>query len=601
RGFAVCGAAWLVSNCSLTNSLDDTRGGAHADAGEAGVDGGCGPIPWLCAAASAECGLITDATCGEIDCGQCPPGLTCSGSGAKNQCGCEPKTCEDLGYTCGTWSDGCGGLIACGSCISPKLCNAAGACATCTEGTPCAPSKPCIRSSMECTGTPKCVDSSYEPGGTSCGPGLICDGAGNCACTPKTCSELGLECGSGNDGCGGTVTCPTCATGKVCDQSGKCTDCLEGAACQASNACKTASMDCSSGGGVCTDDGNAPSGTSCGVGQKCDGQGACKCAAKSCADLGKECGTWSDGCGGNVTCTACATNKVCDPNGKCVDCAQGASCAASKVCATATVDCSGGAPSCKDTGLSPPGISCGQGMVCDGLGTCKVCAQGQSCAPSNPCKLGFTECSSGSPVCVESGNVGNGTSCGPNSVCNNGSCGSCTSGTTCSPSSPCKNGATSCSSGSSVCNETTNKANGTPCGTGKVCNGGNCASCSSGGSCQPANECKTGSYSCATGTQVCGETGNKANGTTCTSIGGCTTQCQSGNCQTIVGWVYDSGGGSCGAAAYYCKPSGAPPPPSGYFQSPTPVGCDYHECTGNACQINYCMPCPGGDCGLCLQ
>jgi hypothetical protein len=36
------------------------------------------------------------------------------------------------------------------------------------------------------------------------------------ACEPKTCPVLGCSCGTAGDGCGGTLACGTCVSGKVC-------------------------------------------------------------------------------------------------------------------------------------------------------------------------------------------------------------------------------------------------------------------------------------------------------------------------------------------------------------------------------------------------
>jgi len=41
-------------------------------------------------------------------------------------------------------------------------------------------------------------------------------------CTPKTCSELGKQCGGWDNGCGGTLNCGTCASGQTCDSTGQC-------------------------------------------------------------------------------------------------------------------------------------------------------------------------------------------------------------------------------------------------------------------------------------------------------------------------------------------------------------------------------------------
>lgn len=36
------------------------------------------------------------------------------------------------------------------------------------------------------------------------------------SCIPKTCSQLGYECGSWSDGCGGSINCGVCPSGKIC-------------------------------------------------------------------------------------------------------------------------------------------------------------------------------------------------------------------------------------------------------------------------------------------------------------------------------------------------------------------------------------------------
>jgi len=41
-------------------------------------------------------------------------------------------------------------------------------------------------------------------------------------CTPKTCASLGANCGTPSDGCGGTLSCGTCAGGQTCTPSYTC-------------------------------------------------------------------------------------------------------------------------------------------------------------------------------------------------------------------------------------------------------------------------------------------------------------------------------------------------------------------------------------------
>lgn len=170
------------------------------------------------------------------------------------------------------------------------------------------------------------------------------------------------------------------------------------------------------------------------------------------------------------------------------------------------------------------GTDCGAGQVCN-AGVCGDCVDGQACTPSEACRVGQIDCSSGSPVCQETGNLDNGTGCGVDMVCNNGSCESCEAGAACSPG-VCRVGLTSCSTGVQVCQETGNAGNGSSCGTNMVCYNGACASCVEGQSCAPTNPCKLGAITCSSGQPQCVQTTNQPDGTTC----GSSKICQSGTC-----------------------------------------------------------------------
>ena len=91
-----------------------------------------------------------------------------------------------------------------------------------------------------------------------------------------------------------------------------------------------------------------------------------------------------------------------------------------------------------------------QPEVC-GAGTCNACTQGEACTPST-CNTGNIACTTGFPVCLDTGDVANGTSCGANQVCNTGACVSCTAGVACGTNpNPCVEGSTSCATGTSTC------------------------------------------------------------------------------------------------------------------------------------------------------
>jgi len=102
--------------------------------------------------------------------------------------------------------------------------------------------------------------------GSACPSGQICRD-GNCAaaCAPKTCSDLGYNCGTADDGCGATINCGACPDGKTCS-AGKC---------------------------------------------------VANCIPQTCATQGYACGYWDDGCGTTINCGACPDGKTCSA-GKCV-------------------------------------------------------------------------------------------------------------------------------------------------------------------------------------------------------------------------------------------------------------------------------------------
>lgn len=90
----------------------------------------------------------------------------------------------------------------------------------------------------------------------------------------------------------------------------------------------------------------------------------CKCAAgpppctpSSCSSLGKNCGSWSDGCGGTLNCGSCSGGQLCSSSGNCyTPCYPKTSCSSGKNCGTEPDGC-GGNVNCG---------SCSGGQVCYG-------------------------------------------------------------------------------------------------------------------------------------------------------------------------------------------------------------------------------------------
>jgi hypothetical protein len=184
-----CGAAGngcgpeIAGGCGMCMAPETCGGG--------GVFGRCGVPPGLCHTLSCTdqniaCGPAGDGCGGPLDCGKCPAGQTCGGGGKKGQCGappqpptsCVPMSCTDQSIECGPAGDGCGGSIAtCGTCTPPQTCGGGGA-----------------------------------GGPAKCGMG---------PCPPKSCQDLGFNCGPAGDGCGGEIQCGKCPSGEVCGGSGK--------------------------------------------------------------------------------------------------------------------------------------------------------------------------------------------------------------------------------------------------------------------------------------------------------------------------------------------------------------------------------------------
>lgn len=122
-------------------------------------------------------------------------------------------------------------------CAGGTVCSVAlGRCVMCTSDAQCGGSH-CDPSTSVCVG---CVDDSQctSAGATHCGPASTCVGCvdgsqcasqtcnpdGTC-CVPKTCAEQfpDMNCGTVDDGCGGTVSCGTCARGYCGEGDNVCT------------------------------------------------------------------------------------------------------------------------------------------------------------------------------------------------------------------------------------------------------------------------------------------------------------------------------------------------------------------------------------------
>ncbi len=178
-------------------------------------------------------------------------------------------------------------------------------------------------------------DSADSADSPEAGPDAAVDApeAGPGECVPKTCEDLGADCGSAPDGCGGKVECGPCPDGQACGGGGTnvCgTDACTPKSCvQLDAQCGWASDGCS----LALDCGGCAPPEVCGKGGDLN---SCGCSPKTCAQLGANCGSMPDGCLGTLDCGDCNGGQVCGgggPNlcgsGECVSksCSQlGASC-----------------------------------------------------------------------------------------------------------------------------------------------------------------------------------------------------------------------------------------------------------------------------------
>jgi hypothetical protein len=150
----------------------------------------------------------------------------------------------------------------------------------------------------------------------------IADGGAD-ACSPKTCAQLGAQCGTADDGCGKMIDCGTCPSGLTCGGGGTPNVCGGGCGC-CPLTCADQGYNCDVHGDGC---GNTIDCGSCTAPETCGGSGmpgvcgmadagADSCAPKTCAQLGYYCGGLKgDGCGNTIDCGACPAGLTCGGGG----------------------------------------------------------------------------------------------------------------------------------------------------------------------------------------------------------------------------------------------------------------------------------------------
>ncbi len=133
-------------------------------------------------------------------------------------------------------------------------------------------------------------------------------------CSPKSCTDLGFNCGPAGDGCGGLLNCGTCTLPQTCGGGGQPGVC--GGGCMPKT-CQSQGFNCGPAGDGCgkqLDCGMCPSGQVCGGG----GPGVCGsagCTPTTCAAQGFNCGPAGNGCGGQLDCGMCVAPQTCGAGG----------------------------------------------------------------------------------------------------------------------------------------------------------------------------------------------------------------------------------------------------------------------------------------------
>ena len=285
----MCGACSGLETCG--------GGGTPSVCGTRSADPGSSCVPKTCVELGTNCGPVADGCGGLLMCGTCASPTSCGGGGTASVCGgsalCIPRTCAALGANCGPAADGCGGLVDCGTCAAPQTCGGGGVASMCGSG-------------------------GGGPGGGSGGSG------GGPSCIPRTCMELGANCGPVADGCGGLLNCGACTAPQTCGGGGTPSICGGNSACVPHTCVELGTncgpvadgcgglLDCGTCGGGAICGGGGPSICGTGSGGR---DGGSSCVPKTCVGLGANCGPVADGCGGLLNCGACSAPKTCGGGG----------------------------------------------------------------------------------------------------------------------------------------------------------------------------------------------------------------------------------------------------------------------------------------------
>ena len=160
---------------------------------------------------------------------------------------CIPKTCADWGYNCGPAGDGCGNMLDCGptTCPGTEFCGGGGPGKCGGDTTKTAGRRPGVhpadlrepRLRLRLGGRrlrrhdrplrhrhvhrPRSSAAAAARTSAAATTATRADGGSTVMCAPKTCADLGYNCGTSGDGCGGsTGSCGTCSSPQFCGGGG---------------------------------------------------------------------------------------------------------------------------------------------------------------------------------------------------------------------------------------------------------------------------------------------------------------------------------------------------------------------------------------------
>jgi hypothetical protein len=366
----------------------------------------------------------------------------------------------------------------------------------------------------------------FDSGKDAASEAASSDGGAIAACARKTCAQIGANCGSAPDGCGGKIECGQCEIGLTCGAGGQ-NVCGQGEC--SPKSCVTVGAQC----GIASD--GCSKAIDCGTCALPDTCGAtaqanmCGCIPKTCGQLGAACGTIPDGCRGVIDCGACKNGQTCGGGGpnQC-----GYSQCAPKGCAQLGASCGYVSDGCSKA------IDCGE---CDGTSQCGGGGVVNQCGcPPKSCFQMGASCGAVDTGCaqIDCGSCPAPNSCGGGGVPNQCGC-SCTlpnADAQCSDGgcaiAQCKAGWTDCNGSSADGCEVQESSDPSNCGAcGKSCKYSNASAKCVTASCQ-IDKCTSGFGNCDgqedTGCET-DLTTSKANCGSCSRA--CGGQCVGGQCE----------------------------------------------------------------------